>query len=907
MTGQEPQERDDDSRPTDAADAVARALEAAADAQRSAIEVALSSELVIGRDDAQSTKVRLAGSHSQVARAHKAAMAAHTQAREMIEAQRRDLEAKLRAMQLELQPLIELSEKLQDGIRAVNLYLGRDEDLRELRDGASASQTEPLHIRQQVLAMDEETALHAKDGGLDFQDIDVFVEWVLADPSHLDQIIPEQKSVVALMARSTPLDYTGNAIANSVLNQKNEETWWLIRNGERLYLMTTNFSVGKRLIPERDEFTRMFLTSNGKSSLEPGSRDWLKAEKHANARTRHYMKVALILQGLVDRTAVFHPLPQNGLNLLSQADYDARKVVLIADDELAIGAGRPSFEDWQKERLGRLEVGRRVIGHFSSSFKKDELHRISPENASAPQALVAHTIARKDARYFYFSYDRTDTIWRANSVSSTAKTRATYTLDRDPWSSVSYIPVDEVTVEEMRYYLNSRSERHAYKNLFPALQAAIAFKEAESAVEQPFRDLLSAAIVEAGSAVREQADSIGGELITWWKTARKWNQTLNGNPDAEARAMRAILNEARRRASDTAGISPKLKASIAAVVSEPLVIARRTHDYVVIEAQPRVYGEPSVPLNLWVRVHEFTGLGKYRKSTEWKTLTTAQIAKWTILQQTDAWNTWMLDALPFTHLTDAQIGGLLIAAKSTVNGPPSVIKYFESRGEPRVRLEVCWPSRMTEQRGWALKAGRTTLMQPYDVALVTGDRKAGMTFGHLSPSDREWTEARTGDWFTGVTTEQSPHMVNYGDLNAQTVIWEDSTALALDRALGVSWRAGVLSERLVNERIRSLERQIDVAWTAQDDAERRARFIEDFGDETLWEDHRKSQAAAPFPIITPFGKPSVLSALIRRLVTADHDFAGLTIGEALTLDQCDGAGFPPSTISLRFSTETSEE
>ncbi len=48
----------------------------------------------------------------------------------------------------------------------------------------------------------------------------------------------------------------------------------------------------------------------------------------------------------------------------------------------------------------------------------------------------------------------------------------------------------------MEEYLGARTERHAYKTMFPALQAAIAFKLAEEEAERPFRDLLVRALCQ---------------------------------------------------------------------------------------------------------------------------------------------------------------------------------------------------------------------------------------------------------------------------------------------------------------------------------------------------------------------------------------------------------------------------
>src|SRR5665648_239944 len=214
----------------------------------------------------------------------------------------------MRAMAKMLEPLMAQVQLLNEGIWTINLYLGRDEEIHTLTEGPPAPAGTPIHVRQQVLAMDEETAINAEDGGMDVRSIEQFDQWVTADPAHLHQVLPETRGVVAIMPRRKDRDY-GDAWANVKLNEANKQTWWLIRNGANLYRMLTDFQVGARLVPGRNEFTSIFVDRWTKEPLQPGTDAWMKAEKAAGQRERHFMRIALILQGLVDRTAVFHPLP----------------------------------------------------------------------------------------------------------------------------------------------------------------------------------------------------------------------------------------------------------------------------------------------------------------------------------------------------------------------------------------------------------------------------------------------------------------------------------------------------------------------------------------------------------------------------------------------------------------------
>lgn len=90
--------------------------------------------------------------------------------------------------------------KLEEVVYTVQLYLGRDEEVVCLREGEPAPAETPICIRQNVLFMDEEIALTRPDG-IDFEDIAEFDAWLLADPKHLSQVLPEPKGVVVLGVR----------------------------------------------------------------------------------------------------------------------------------------------------------------------------------------------------------------------------------------------------------------------------------------------------------------------------------------------------------------------------------------------------------------------------------------------------------------------------------------------------------------------------------------------------------------------------------------------------------------------------------------------------------------------------------------------------------------------------------
>lgn len=200
------------STPSDARNDVAAALDAARRAAEQAARIAAEPDLgtalvPTGAGSAEDVKAQMATGLSRATQARRQALELQRQAREAVRRQQAELEARLRAMDAQLAPLQEQIGLLTEGVATMNLYLGRDEEIITLRTGQPADPGAPLHVRQQVLAMDEESAIGAEHGGIDARDIAAFDEWLLADPANVQQVIPEERSVVAMMARRKDRDY----------------------------------------------------------------------------------------------------------------------------------------------------------------------------------------------------------------------------------------------------------------------------------------------------------------------------------------------------------------------------------------------------------------------------------------------------------------------------------------------------------------------------------------------------------------------------------------------------------------------------------------------------------------------------------------------------------------------------
>lgn len=895
---------------------IARAATQEALAQAAGAGTASTALVPAGADVALTVKARMAAEHAQVAKARSAALAKVNEAREAVKRQQAELEAAARALEAELAPLQEQVKRLNEGIWTMNLYLGRDEQIVQLREGAPAPAGTPVYVRQQVLAMDEESMIDAESGGMDVSNLEAFDAWVTASPEHLDQLLPEPRGVVAIMARRRDRDY-GDPWVNERRNAENHATWWLIRNGEALYRMQTDFQVGARLVPRRDEFLGFFVDRWSKTPLEPGSQKWLDAEKAADARQRHYMRIALILQGLVDRTHVFAPLPKPGLSLLSQDDYDAGHVVMILDDEHTLTTGRIGFYEWIGKLNAQLRPGMRVMvaTRHSDWPERSTRHydyghheRITPKGAESPGSGEVYTIQRRGdtAGSFVFTYERTTKDfyrdrWGHEELRA-PKTRAAcviYASDR------FVLPIDLVDVETMRTYMTARLERSAYVAMVPTLRAAIAFKEAEAAAEAPFRDLLAAQVAQAEDVNLETAHQLIDPVIATWKVGARWFRPLQGDPAAEVRAAREILAErariARANAATDGSQDERFVAKALSEHRDALLVARKKDGtYVVLTPTPRRWarvderwGDRAVPLNVFVTIRQYSKNGVPKGASPWQIVAPATVSKWIVLHEGSGWATWDKQARYADHLTDEEIEEALDQFRARqVEGLRLMVVAYEE--DPR-RSIYSNPKQFTL---W-YHPGPVTVPE----RLATGDlpylaahtQNVSAARGRDGTVDLTWKSEPCSDnttiWHAPFNTGLDPLTTKqperpWSDRRKNYLVWVDEQVLADAERDAAAWEAARLEGARLWAVVSELWSGVEAEWQQRAIAAAKARFMEDYADESLWQEHladqkQKGAFAPPSDWNRNGSYARAARYAVARLVEDGNPPWGLTVGEAV--------------------------
>lgn len=786
---------------------------------------------------------------------------------EKLSDQMRDLmERQMAEVQKMLSPLEKMMRQLEEGIWTVNLYLGREEKIVTLRKGEPASADTPIHIRQLVLAMDQETAIDPEDNGIDHMDIERFDDWLTESDDHIDQVIPDEKGIVAIRPRNSETKEYGSLSANMSAKEADEHTYFLIRNGECVYRLWTNFSVGAHMIPPADEFTKLFqrrrfnfeTREHEVEEITPDSYHYEEAEEEAEHRQRHYMRMGLILQGLADRTAVFHPLPEFGVNFLSSTTHKEGKVRFIMDAEDTLGTGREPFDQWLARVNGELRPGMRVVGAFEGPIWEEANHnsresryrghsQLRPESALSPDSWVPRVIDGRDSNgQLLVKYVRSDKRYDYWEGSVPYKKRASVLI---PPSAKFVIAIDFVDAEVMEDYLRARTERESYLYMFPLLKAAILVKREEAAAEAPFKELIAAHIVTEHDAGIEEAKRATDELVEWWKLKNRVHRPLTGT-DQDRKALTEIVAEfANRKKLDKTATPPELLRKLQRAHPDALLIARRPDGHHVV-LKPEDDGD------VFVAIGVYTKTGKVKEQKRWK-LPPRNVLSWRTFYASPRWKRWRRGASVSEYLTGPEKERL---AASVTEKDTIAVTYYQ-RGE---KIEV-WKINPVE----VPRKPRVKYWREEESWLCTdhGWKRDGKGNAVLTPTSR-WNRDHQ---YSGHHPWESKARSQYGE--SRVVLFENKDAIAKqDRRIeqaGKVARAGQKLEAILRRADYSIEEQ----WLAREEERMRKEFVAEYGDPGLWEGHRKT-------VTDPYAPSDLDVEFLATLIEDGHDINGLTLGQA---------------------------
>jgi hypothetical protein len=318
---------------------------------------------------------------------------------------------------------------IRDRLFSVELYAGLSEEVEMVHDGAPAPLQEKIRIFQRRAYMDEECLAAYEVGGMEFKDIGAFDKW-LCRPSNLERLLPFPRCLLAFQVRRNTKHREIRTYEDFIrvgdLAKLDKLTFLYIRNGERVYRLSTTVNFETQLFPDlqrnvhdggalyaarghdpsdverqwhvidESELEVMHETHEAhvkewetKTKDIPDQERWMKFGSgpvhrspadaytpfdHTNVYyddiaadiaadiTRHN-RLVLVIQGILDRSEALHPHPP--WSLWNQDSF-RQAIELIYDDVRALTPGdAPDFAAYSQALRAQLKVGDVTIGQHA--------------------------------------------------------------------------------------------------------------------------------------------------------------------------------------------------------------------------------------------------------------------------------------------------------------------------------------------------------------------------------------------------------------------------------------------------------------------------------------------------------------------------------------------------------------
>ena len=811
----------------------------------------------------------------------------------IIEEQQKILQAKTHHLEVQM-------ELASSAIYSINVYLGKSEEIVRVCDGNAAPEQEKIRIRQMILYIEEETAAAdnwAEDGGMDWTDVEKFDEW-LRDPDHLNQVIPDVKGLVVLKVRRKPKSQDSYRRPTEEEERCYKSAYVLIRNGEKVYRIFTTLDIGEWLYPSVDFLDQYFSKevfdeASGEyvtKYLSPGDQDYMKAMKAAQKAQRHYYASFLLIQGLLDRTKVFEPLPSRRINV---CDPTEDHVVFVRDMENCLGDGRPSYQDWLHEVNQNIDVGVRIAGLYSwygmRSEEEEGRQRLYPKTANAPEWDQVYTVEGKKHGRFYFLYHDGRTNYRTFEKVTRRSSFVLY-----PEMDDFYIAFDHADLESLEYYATSRLHRHNYKSVLPMFFQVLKLRQEEEKRDEPFIQLITTQVCKTHNLDRDEAEPLVRKLAVWWKQKNKTHRSLSGDDE---KALKEIVREFKKRLTlDHPKDEQKKKEFIRLVWGEKSIAAffKGNNTYVHFEAP----GKDQVYLHIttW----------KWKKS-EWVQVSrkewvgvTKEYQRWRFLKSSHLWKDWRVNESVETTFTDdeaqeaVQMGlRKLRSARDLPDGSwekrdlshcycpegSEVFKPFAAlltHGRKKVQLYY-WSNAVEPSIEDSREVGASMGKLSYHISGLRERKIEHHSTNSISTSIEDGNSPWTRESKKDKEIKISQH---FGE-GVVLQVWEDNVkeAQELDK------RAEAFREAINDAEAEGLDPFVSFLVRRGKEALleiRREEFLEDYYDEDglLWEDHLqngKDKKARQVPFYYYNG---ILSPLFKRGHVSD--FSGMTLEQCAT-------------------------
>jgi hypothetical protein len=438
------------------------------------------------------------------------------------------------------------AEGLLENVQTMRLFLGEDMAITSLRDGESADPSKPLTFMQRMLYLDEELFVHKIVEGFDGDMMDNLPALLQENMSLVERMLPYERSIAITRVRrkARELDIpTGSSVSDIIralfahveILKADMRIQILVRDGDRMSMITCDeaTSHAERLFPSRVEIDALFSTNtfSNKREITPHDLDYTDARARHDTRALFYKRFLLILWGVHERSDIFGDFTPKGSNWLD-ASIHSDHFHFVHDEEEVIEDDKPSIHTYFQNQNEAMRAGSRVLVNWYSAANSDTApgaciygrDRIEFNGGFVNDREVAIVFSedghlKAKAPFLKGAWDlhRSDKKPVMTKVSMRMPTQNTNRPDKlyDTDLSSGFICLDNLTLADIDYYINSRKARKDYAKYMTLFNEARIFIRDE---EKHAAKILADLTPNADST----QEYIFVKAIRLWREANKW-------------------------------------------------------------------------------------------------------------------------------------------------------------------------------------------------------------------------------------------------------------------------------------------------------------------------------------------------------------------------------------------------
>jgi hypothetical protein len=402
-----------------------------------------------------------------------------------------------------------MAEDLLRNVHTMRLFLGEGVEVDTLLQGASAPASEPLHLMQRMLYLDEEIFVSSvMDEGFHSGNMRDLLHLLSSNPDLLERMLPHPRcvAIARIRRKSREFETPKNLMEVFSLIEKDQQDKFvqiLIRDGENVHMVMADeeTSRAQRLFPSSREIDAIFTDRSRYDwekrayqtrEITPFDIEYSDKRGEHDQRALFYKRFLIILWGLQERKGVFGPFIAPDTNWLEETTH-TRHFRFIHDEENVLSDGLRPVSAWIAEMNAWIRPGSRVLVQGNlimtpdtapTAYSSDrgtggyERHRDRQASNRVDELIVgrrgAELIVQLPTEQGYRD-KKMNTPVRLREADGTVVTSGALCLDR-------------ADAKTLRRYINSRQERASYLSWLALFMAALPILEAREAADRALID-----------------------------------------------------------------------------------------------------------------------------------------------------------------------------------------------------------------------------------------------------------------------------------------------------------------------------------------------------------------------------------------------------------------------------------